>query len=199
LDYNQKLYIFSDYVCPWCYIGQSRLKKIQKKTNFKTELIHFPLHPETPEKGTELTKLFDCTKKELIEKNNFMKQLMSEENLYFRARSHTFNSRLAQELGFWAEKIKNNYKIHDKIYHAYFYEQKNLSDLNVLLDIAKSADLDIFEAEKILYERTFKNNIDKHWQISLKSRVSGVPTYALKSRFLVGAQSEQNLLKFILS
>ena len=199
MDDKQKLYVFSDYVCPWCYLGQSKLKKVLKKINLKTELIHFPLHPETPTKGMELTKLFNCTKKELIKKNIFMEQLMSEENLNFKPRSHTFNSRLAQELGYWAEKIKNNYDIHDKIYNAYFFEQKNLSDLRVLIDIASSVGLDIVEAEKILHERTFKDNINTHWKISFESNVSGVPTYSLNGRYLVGAQSEENLIKFIVS
>ena len=199
MDDKQKLYVFSDYVCPWCYLGQSRLKKVLKKINLKTELIHFPLHPDTPINGMELTKLFNCTKKDLISKNIYMEKLMSEENLNFKPRSHTFNSRLAQELGYWAEKIKNNHDIHDKIYNAYFFEQKNLSSLRVLIDIANSVGLDIVEAEKILHERTFKDNINKHWKTSFESNVSGVPTYSLNGRYLVGAQSEENLIKFIVS
>ena len=75
MDDKQKLYVFSDYVCPWCYLGQSRLKKVLKKINLKTELIHFPLHPDTPINGMELTKLFNCTKKDLISKNIYMEKL----------------------------------------------------------------------------------------------------------------------------
>ena len=42
------LQIFTDYVCPWCYLGQARLKKVISKYKIKLDIIHFPLHPDTP-------------------------------------------------------------------------------------------------------------------------------------------------------
>ena len=42
------LEVFTDYVCPWCYLGDNRLKKIRENYDIKVKLVHFPLHPETP-------------------------------------------------------------------------------------------------------------------------------------------------------
>ena len=42
------LQIFTDYVCPWCYLGQARLKKVISKYKIKLDIIHFPLHTDTP-------------------------------------------------------------------------------------------------------------------------------------------------------
>ena len=45
------LQIFTDYVCPWCYLGQARLKKVISKYKINLDIIHFPLHPDTPNGG----------------------------------------------------------------------------------------------------------------------------------------------------
>ena len=59
MDKQNTLYIFSDYVCPWCYLGHTRLKKVLKEFKINTETIHFPLHPDTPYEGKKLTELLD--------------------------------------------------------------------------------------------------------------------------------------------
>ena len=61
-----------------------------------------------------------------------MKRLMREAGLEYGERSHTFNSRLAQELGKWADTQNEKSEIHDLIYRAYFVEGKNISDMNEL-------------------------------------------------------------------
>ena len=64
------LQIFTDYVCPWCYLGQARLKKVISKYKINSEIIHFPLHPDTPKGGRNLLDLFGCSQKELNQKNS---------------------------------------------------------------------------------------------------------------------------------
>ena len=62
------LEVFTDYVCPWCYLGDNRLKKIKKEYDIEVKLVHFPLHPETPAEGRELQDLFHCGPEEIAEK-----------------------------------------------------------------------------------------------------------------------------------
>ena len=70
-----------------------------------------------------------------------MKRLMREAGLEYGERSHTFNSRLAQELGKWADTQNEKSKIHDLIYRAYFVDGRNISDTGELLIIAEKAAL----------------------------------------------------------
>jgi len=189
------LQVFSDYVCPWCYLGQARLKKAIRDYNIKIEIIHFPLHPDTPKNGRKLLELFRCTEKELDQKNLMMTKLMNIENLEYNYREYTYNSRLAQELGYWAQIKYQNQFIHDEIYKSYFKDKKNVYELEVLINIAANADLPVEEAEEILKHRTYKEVIDKHWEFSYKTGVTGVPTYILNNSYLVGAQDENSLHK----
>jgi predicted DsbA family dithiol-disulfide isomerase len=50
--------VFSDYVCPWCYLGSARVARLQKEHGVQVKFVHFPLHPETPPEGKSLEALF---------------------------------------------------------------------------------------------------------------------------------------------
>jgi len=89
--------VFSDYVCPWCYLGDNRVKKLKQNFDIKVQLVHFPLHPETLDEGRTLQDMFGCGPEEIEAKNTRMK------GLPYRDRSHTYNSRPAQEIGTWAK------------------------------------------------------------------------------------------------
>ena len=186
------LQIFTDYVCPWCYLGQARLKNIVSKYKVKLDIIHFPLHPNTPKEGKKLLDLFGCSQEELNQKNSIMSKLMNEENLEYKNREYTYNSRLAQELGYWAQFKYSNYVIHDELYKSYFINKKNVYEIDILLNAASRAKLPHEEAKEILEKRSYKNVIDKHWEYSYKMGVTGVPTYILGENYLVGAQEEKH-------
>ena len=189
--------IFSDYVCPWCYLGHSRVKKLMKNYDLNFEIIHFPLHPNTPKEGLKLTELFKCSDKELEIKNENMNALMKIEDLKFNYRTHTYNSRLAQEIGIWGHEIYNKFDIHDRFYEAYFVENKNLNDKNVLIEVIEMSGLDPKEGEHVINERLFKKKIDQHWKQSYHHEVKGVPTYIINNKSLVGAQTYEILEKFV--
>ncbi len=186
------LKVFTDYVCPWCYLGQARLKKVIKEYKIKLDIIHFPLHPNTPEEGRDLLDLFSCSQDELNKKNYMMSRLMNEENLEYKNREFTYNSRLAQELGYWGQFKYSNDIIHDEIYKSYFINKKNIYNIDILLKAASKAKLPQEEAREILEKRIYKDIIDKHWEYSYKIGVTGVPTYILGTSYLVGAQQEKN-------
>ena len=112
--------------------------------------------------------------------------------LEYNDRVYTYNSRLAQELGYWGQTKYDNEKIHDELYKSYFINKKNVYEIDVLLNAASKAKLPQEEAKEILEKRTYKDVIDKHWEYSYKLGVTGVPTYILDKSYLVGAQQEDN-------
>ena len=164
---------------------------------FYYKIIHFPLHPNTPSQGQKLINLFNCSEDDLRIKNDHMALLMKEENLKFKPRTHTYNTRLAQEIGFWAEEINNNFNIHDIFYEYYFLKNKNLNDKNVLLEVIKSSGLDVLEGEKVISKRLYKDKISQQWKKSYEVGVTGVPTYQINDKILVGAQPYEILENFI--
>ena len=191
------LEVFTDYVCPWCYLGDSRVKKIKKKFKIDIQLIHFPLHPETPTQGRTLLELFGSNQDDIDQKNERMKALMLNEGLPYNARTHTYNSRLAQEIGAWAQSIDNNTSIHDKFFEAYFVKGLNVGLESVILDVVSKSGLDPEEARNVIKNRLFMKNIDEDWNKSRIYGVTGVPTYVYQKQSIVGAQPLENLVEFL--
>jgi predicted DsbA family dithiol-disulfide isomerase len=117
-----------------------------------------------------------------------MKALMDAEGLPYGMRTHTYNSRLAQELGKWADTQDGGGAIHDALFKTYFVEARNVGDTEILLEVAESVSLPKDEARKVLEQRTFKDAIDADWAKSRNYGVTGVPTFVASGRGVVGAQ-----------
>jgi predicted DsbA family dithiol-disulfide isomerase len=187
------LEVFTDYVCPWCYLGDNRVKKLKRNYDITVRLVHFPLHPETPAEGRTLLDLFGGGPENIKAKNTRMKGLMETEGLPYSERSHTYNSRLAQEIGTWAETQPGGNAIHDKFFEAYFVDRRNIGDVDVIIDVVKSVGLDEQEARAVLAERRFEAAVDADWEKSRSYRVTGVPTFVSNGQGLVGAQPYETL------
>ena len=80
-----------------------RIEKLKQAFVLDTVLVHFPLHPETPAAGRSLAELYAGRNLDPEAMYRRMKDLMDAEGLPYGRRTHTYNSRLAQELGKWAD------------------------------------------------------------------------------------------------
>lgn len=165
-----------------------RTAKLTQNFDIVVKLVHFPLHPDTPAEGRALEDLFRSGPEGIAEKNARMKALMDAEGLPYADRSHTYNSRLAQELGSWADTVDSSGAIHDALYRAYFVDRRNIGDKDVLLEIAESVGLERDDARKVLEERTFRAVVDADWAKSRAYGVTGVPTFVADRAGIVGAQ-----------
>jgi len=129
--------------------------------------------------------------------NRGLKKKADELGLPFGERSMTYNSRLAQELGKWAESKGRGKEFHHAAFRAYFVECKNIAEIEVLMGIAESAGLPCKEAELILTERTFKDMVDKDWAASGEKAIMAAPTFILNNDRLVGAQPHKTMEKLM--
>jgi predicted DsbA family dithiol-disulfide isomerase len=150
--------------------------------------VHFPLHPETPTEGRSLEELFAGRDVDVDAMYQQMKTRMDEEGLPYGKRTHTYNSRLAQEVGAWADTQDGGEAIHDALYRAYFVDAKNIGNADVLMEIVAQVGLDVEVARKVLDERQFKDVVEGDWTRSRQIGVTGVPTFVAGGYGVVGAQ-----------
>jgi predicted DsbA family dithiol-disulfide isomerase len=193
------LEIFSDYVCPWCYLNTGRIEKLKQSHDVRVKFVHFPLHPETPAEGMTLEQLFGARGDMDMRRrrNAEMKERMDAEGLHYGERTHTYNSRLAQELAVWADTQPGGEAIHDLLFKAYFVDNRNIGDADVLVDVAGKARLDAAEARKVIEERRFKREVDENWERSRAYGITGVPTVVAKGYGVTGAQPYEVLADFV--
>ena len=97
-----------------------RIEKLTQTYRITPKYVHFPLHPDTPPGGRTLEALFGAGPGVVDAKNAQMKALMDTEGLPYGLRTHTYNSRLAQELASWADTQSGGRAIHKALFKAYF-------------------------------------------------------------------------------
>lgn len=163
----------------------------------RVKWVHFPLHPDTPQEGRSLADLFAGRGYDIPKMQAQMRARMQAEGLPYGTRSMTYNSRLAQELGAWADTQPGGEAIHDALFRAYFVDAKNIGDPEVLVEIAASVGLPADQAREVLEKRTHKDAIDADWQKSHQYGVTGVPTFVVGNRGVVGAQPYEVLEELV--
>jgi predicted DsbA family dithiol-disulfide isomerase len=126
-----------------------------------------------------------------------MRGLMAQEGLPYGERTHTYNSRLAQELGVWAATQADGEGIHEALFQAYFVEGKNIGNIDTLVAVAEAAGLPGAEARQVLVARRCKDAVDADWQRARQLGVTGVPTFVAQGRGVVGAQPYEVLERLV--
>jgi predicted DsbA family dithiol-disulfide isomerase len=174
-----------------------RVEKLKETFEIETVLVHFPLHPETPAGGRSMAEVYAGRGTDPEAVYARMKGLMDAEGLPYGRRTHTYNSRLAQELGKWADTQPGGAAIHDALYRAYFVEARNIGDPDILVEIAGSVGLPEEEARAVIAERRFKDAVDADWAKSRIYGVTGVPTFVAARYGVVGAQPLEALEELV--
>jgi predicted DsbA family dithiol-disulfide isomerase len=174
-----------------------RIEKLKAEHNVKVEWVHFPLHPDTPAEGRALSALFGGRDADRQARHAQMKARMAAEGLPYGDRTMTYNSRLAQELGKWADTQPGGEALHDALFRAYFVEARDISQPAVLLEIAQQVGLSVDGAREVLEKRTFKDAVDADWKLSSQYGVTGVPTFVVGRYGVVGAQPYEALEQLV--
>ena len=200
--------IVSDVVCPWCIIGYRQLAEALKQTNTEHE-IHwhpFELNPNMPSAGQNLREhimeKYGSSKEESDASRLRMTQAGNEVGFEFNfnddTRMHnTFN---LHQLLYWAgqQGQKPMHDLKQALFSAHFTHGRNISDNNVLADIAAEVGLNRSEALAVLEDQRFAKEVraeERHWQ---QQGIQSVPAMIFNERHLVsGAQGVDNYVNIL--
>ena len=182
-----KVTIYSDYVCPYCYIGAERVQKLQQEYSIPVIWKSFELHPEAPEGGIP-PAMFYKNNPRLKRISDNAKVLATDAGLKFGTHVIYSNSRLALELGEYAEQEGKGEAFRVAIFDAYFQQIQDIGSEAVLLEIAESIGVPRDTAEKCLGEREMRSLVDSQTQEARGLGITGVPTFIIGQYMVVGAQ-----------
>lgn len=158
--------------------------------------VPFPLHPDTPADGRPLTELFGgaVDVKAMMAR---LREVAGALDLPFGNRTHTYNSRLAQELGEWADHLGRGRAFRDAVYRAYFVDGRNIGRVDELLAVAAAAGLPPEGAETVLRERAYRAAVDAHWRRARGAGIRAVPTHRLRGRLREGFVPPPELARWV--
>ena len=164
-----------------------RIEQLCREFDLLLRWTVFPLHPETPLRGRELSELF-AGRMDVPKVMADLKKMAEGLGLPFAKRTHTYNSRHAQELGKWAKQLGQGDAFRAAIYHAYFAEGRNIAKVSELTAICESLDFSTMDALQVLDDGRFSAEVDADWERARKVGVSSVPTHNYGNHTLTGFQ-----------
>lgn len=174
-----------------------RTDRLQKEYGVELRWSVFPLHPETPTEGMEFAELFAGREAMIRDMQARLLQIAAIEGLPFIERTRTCNSRLAQELGKWAESHGRGDSFRRTVYLAYFAKGINIGLKEELVKIAGAAGLLPAEAEEVLSVRSFAPAVDADWQRAENLGITAVPTHLYGGKRLTGFASYDAFVELI--
>ncbi len=171
---------------------------MKREHDVRVQWVFFPLHPDTPAEGMSLEALFPG--RDLTPFRTRMQALMQEAGLPYGERTHTYNSRLAQELAKWAESQLDDAALdalHRALYEAYFVAGANIGDIEVLSELGAAAGLDQHALRTALDQGRCKEDVDADWQQAMEHGITGVPSFFARDLIVVGCQPYEVLERFV--
>jgi predicted DsbA family dithiol-disulfide isomerase len=183
-----KVSVFSDYICPFCYIGSRRLLRLGNRYDLKVNWSGLEIHPETPPEGMPIERL-GYPKGQWAQMMAALTQMAAEEGIDMAAHDFTTNSHKALLLAEAAKHAGRDvfYALHERLFHDFFSQGKNIGNEEVLRAIA--ADVGI--AEDILEAAWQDPDYDERLQLNLRFAqelgVRGTPTFVFGQELLSGA------------
>ena len=200
-----KVEIWSDIFCPFCYIGKRKfemaLDEFSKKSEVEVVYRSFELNPNSPKHYEEdinglIASKYGITYEEAKRNNeNIIKQAANVGLTYNFDTLIPTNSFDAHRLIHFASKYGKIEEMTEKLFIAYFTDSKDISDHEVLADIAGEIGLNREEAVRALASGDYKDSVRNDEEEASRLGITGVPFFVFNDKFAVsGAQPKDVFL-----
>ncbi len=201
-----QLDIYSDVICPWCYVGKARLdealKTIDTAQNIKVTWKPFELNPTMPSEGADrkeyMLRKFGTS--DMSGMQNRLSSAGAENGVKFNFANitrvpNTFN---AHRLIWFAEKEGKQHDLSEVLFRKYFYDGKDLGDVDNLVSAAEEAGLNAASTRQFLNSNEGVPEVRKEEQEGRAMGISAVPTFIVNGEIVAsGAIPPAELVSLI--
>ena len=198
--------IFSDVICPWCYIGKRRLDQVLNSDTGEGVSVRwrpFQLYPNVPLEGRDRAEFVRRRYGPEADPGRVPRRIDEEaqqEGLIFnyQAIEKLPNTLLAHRLLEFADTQGVAHELAEVLFAGYFCNGEDVGDLVTLIRLAAGVGLDAGEVEAALVSEYAVDEVASQLQRATELGVSGVPGYLLGGGFLLpGAQSVDTMQQII--
>ena len=197
-----KITYWSDYACPYCYIGEARLKKaiadIPELKDVEIEMKAFQLNPSAGEHAagdtqTRFAHKYGISMQEAGETIEHISQMGIAEGLDFKYATTLFTNTMDAHRLTKLAQSKNDPELAEKIiealFKAYFTDNKELADKELLQKIGEDAGLDAKEVKEVLSSDKYKDEVLLDEREAARYGIHAVPFFVVGQYGISGAQS----------
>jgi predicted DsbA family dithiol-disulfide isomerase len=200
--------VWSDVVCPWCYIGKRKLETALSRFAHadQVEVVwrSFQLDPSIPEGHTEATlpalaAKYGRSVAEMAQMQQRVEEVAAAEGLqYDLARGVSGNTLLAHELIHLAAAHGLGGAMKERLLHAHFEEHRSVFDVDALVPLAVEVGLDEAEVRAALADRRFLPAVREDIETARALGATGVPFFVVDRTYgAAGAQPAETLLQVL--
>lgn len=187
------LYLYTDFVCPFCYIAEhSTVPQLVREHDLTLEWHGFELHPGTPKGGLPLTALFrGVDLPSLHARTRTFAETFGV--MDFRPPDWLYRTRRALAAAELARERGQLEAFRGAAFDACFRQHRNIEDDDTLIHIAEAANLPSADVLTAADDPTYTARIDERQLQARTAGVSGIPTFVLGDRRAVGCQPYEAL------
>ena len=187
-----KVTVFSDYICPFCYVGHHRLMRLKDTYDLRINWCFLEIHPENSADGEPVTDL-DYPSEYWDQLMENLKRIAKEENIPLAEHTFTTNSKDALLLSEFCKQLGRDtfYQLHEKLFTAFFVDGQNIGDRNVLRKIARDCGIKDEAIESSWQDKKTQQHIIQNFDTARKYDIKSVPSFVFGERVLTGVVSEQ--------
>ena len=190
--------IFSDVVCPWCYIGKRRFERAhtaRPHTGLAVTWRAFQLNPEMPADGIDRQRYLELKFGGGDQAGQVYHRIAAagaEEGIDFafdRIR-RTPNTVNAHRLVRWARQQDRQDEVVESLFQAYFLEGLDIGDRDNLAEIAALAGLDRADARAFLDSVEGVREVLDETRLAYNSGITGVPCFIVDRKYAISGAQE---------
>lgn len=208
---NMKIEIWSDIVCPFCFIGKHRLEKsLEKFPDIKFEIIwkSFQLNPNQVTDSTKnnidyLTEVKGWSKQQAISATEHVCEMGKSCDIHFdMEKSKVANSLNAHKILHLAKKKNVQNEMKEKLFQAHFTDGKNIDDPDFLTELTSSLGITPIETKKSFSDPEILREIHQDFSEAQAIGIRGVPYFVIDRKYAVSGAQEvavfENVIQEIL-
>ena len=197
--------IYSDTICPWCFIGKRRLERAlaeRPEPGMMVTWKAFQLNPDMPGEGMDRRRYLELkfggpdNAKRIYDR---VREAGREEGIafVFDDISRTPNTIASHRLIRFASRRTKTDAAVSALFDAYFLRGEDIGDSDVLVAVAAAAALDEAEARSYLESGEDAESIRSEDAHARKVGIQGVPTFVLDNKYVLsGAHPPEVLHRF---
>ena len=180
--------VFSDYICPfWSVLGR-RGNRLRASFELKVNWCFLEIHPETSPQGEPVSSLSypaETWKRMMAT----LRHMADEENLSLCDHDFTTNSRSARPLspGSLTQHPAVFYRLHARLFEAFFSEGRNIGDRDCLRGLALDAGMTDAQIGSAWQDEAISKRLQHYLKAAQELRVQATPTFFIGERRLDGA------------
>ena len=194
--------IYTDTVCPWCYLGKRRLElAIAARPQYEPKVTWrpFELDPDLPAEGVErapylAAKLGDPERLRSVEAELKRQGAASGIDFRFDLIERVPNTRRSHLLIAHAARSGRQTGVHERVMRAYFQEGRDIGDIEVLVELGVEAGLAERESRAALILRAGQDGVVAAQRHAGVLGITGVPTFIFDGQYTVSGSQEVGTL-----